>query len=253
MAAEARGEEFPDWDTWLKELERKRDPKAPSGNLDPKTGIEYPNPPTDMTYARNKDGSFVIDPATNSPKVVPMSGTKLATERTAEAEKVAGTAKTKKTTSNIMTAKADEAIGILGEDAWGTPVTGITGALFGAAPGSRRRDLEAALDTVKANLAFDKLQEMRANSPTGGALGNVSDTELKLLASTFASMDVNQSPEALKANLTLIRDFMAGDEDAIDKFRREYVDKNVKTSGGDPEADRKRKLDEALKKYPKRK
>jgi len=45
------------------------------------------------------------------------------------------------------------------------------------------------------------LQEMRDKSKTGGALGNVSNIELKLLESTVNSLDANLDREILLQNL----------------------------------------------------
>ena len=62
-------------------------------------------------------------------------------------------------------------------------------------------DLERTLDTVKANLGFDRLQQMRNESKTGGALGQVAVKELDRLEASRASLDRAQSPEQLKKNL----------------------------------------------------
>lgn len=61
--------------------------------------------------------------------------------------------------------------------------------------------LAGALETVLGNLSFQELQAMRAASPTGGALGAISDRELSLLGSTVASLRQNQDPAQLRANL----------------------------------------------------
>ena len=61
------------------------------------------------------------------------------------------------------------------------------------------------LDTIRANVGFLQLQEMRNNSPTGGALGQVSEFENKLLQSVKGSLDQYQSSEQLKANLEQIK------------------------------------------------
>ena len=74
-----------------------------------------------------------------------------------------------------------------------------------AVEGTPAYDLGAALTTIKASLSFDKLQEMRQNSPTGGALGSTSDKELKLLEAAVASLDQGQSPARLKKNLEKIQ------------------------------------------------
>lgn len=83
--------------------------------------------------------------------------------------------------------------------------TGIPGALLGAIPGSRARDLENTIDTIKANISFDTLQAMRDASPTGGALGQVSERELKQLERTIGSLSRSQSKEQLRENLLLVK------------------------------------------------
>lgn len=68
-----------------------------------------------------------------------------------------------------------------------------------------RVDLQAQLDSIRSNLAFDRLQKMRDESKTGGALGNVSNIELNLLESTIANLDPNQDPELLLRNLKKVQ------------------------------------------------
>lgn len=51
------------------------------------------------------------------------------------------------------------------------------------------RQMETYVQTLKSNLAFDRLQEMRNKSKTGGALGQVSNIELGLLQSSVAALD----------------------------------------------------------------
>ncbi len=63
------------------------------------------------------------------------------------------------------------------------------------------KTLANELETIKANIAFGKLQEMRQNSPTGGALGNVSDQENKRLEAVAGSLDQGMKPEILIRNL----------------------------------------------------
>ena len=51
------------------------------------------------------------------------------------------------------------------------------------------RQMETYVQTLRSNLAFDRLQKMRDRSKTGGALGQVSNIELKLLESSVAALD----------------------------------------------------------------
>lgn len=83
--------------------------------------------------------------------------------------------------------------------------TGFMGALGSMIPGTPQSDLASLLDTIGSNIAFDKLQAMRAASPTGGALGAVTERELALLESTLGSLRQSQSKEQFVENLTRLR------------------------------------------------
>lgn len=83
--------------------------------------------------------------------------------------------------------------------------TGLAGTLTGWLGGTPAKNLATTVDTIKSNLAFSELQKMRDNSPTGGALGQVSEGEEKLLSSTVASLDTSQSPAQLTKNLRLVQ------------------------------------------------
>jgi hypothetical protein len=76
-------------------------------------------------------------------------------------------------------------------------------------PATEGRNLSAKLQTIKANLGFDRLQQMRDQSPTGGALGSVAQQELAALQATVASLDQLQSPAQLAK--------------ALDKIEHHYV------------------------------
>lgn len=87
--------------------------------------------------------------------------------------------------------------------------------------GSAAADLRATLDTIQGNVAFQRLQQMRQESPTGGAVGSVTERELALLSSTIASLDPNQSDERFQRSM----------QDVIEAYGRVY-----RNLGGDPNA-----------------
>jgi len=67
-----------------------------------------------------------------------------------------------------------------------------------------RSRLDDYLTTLKANLGFDSLQKMRDNSKTGGALGQVSEMENKLLQAINGALNP-KNPSVMKANLERIK------------------------------------------------
>jgi len=81
------------------------------------------------------------------------------------------------------------------------PTTGMIGDALSGVGGTGARDLRGLLDTIKANAGFDRLQAMREASPTGGALGQVSERELAFLQSTIGNLEQSQSREQLEFNL----------------------------------------------------
>ena len=80
------------------------------------------------------------------------------------------------------------------------------GSLTAAIPGTPAADLAGTMESIKSNLAFDRLQQMRDESRTGGALGQIVLRELDMLASVWASTQQSQSPPQLRENLGVLRE-----------------------------------------------
>lgn len=121
-------------------------------------------------------------------------------ERDAQAAADAAAAGTNQASryGNVVVEDIDRALGVLAADP--TWSTGILGQAMGNFKGSNSDRLNNLLDTVRANSAFDRLQAMRDASPTGGALGAVSERELGLLQSAIGSLETGNA-EDLAYNL----------------------------------------------------
>jgi hypothetical protein len=145
---------------------------------------------------------------------------------------------------------------------WGE--TGFTGSVMRTVPGTAGYDLAANVQTIDAIAAFEALAEMRRNSPTGGALGQVTEKELDLLKSSIANLDTAQSQEQFLKNLSEARGIYlemfrkidpeaaaiyekGGDDDPLSEAGREAMgltgsvtDTSPPTGGGDspPSGDR---------------
>lgn len=100
--------------------------------------------------------------------------------------------------------------------------TGFGASAAGNFGGTNATDVQALLDTIGGNIAFDRLARMRAESPTGGALGNVTERELTLLQSTVASLDKSQSDAQFQS--------------AMDDVIRSYGRVLAKLPGSEPSA-----------------
>jgi len=86
------------------------------------------------------------------------------------------------------------------------PVTGLWGNALKNIPGTPAADLKNSINTIYASIGFDKLQNIRKQSKTGGALGAVSDRELALLKASLGSLEQSQSAEQFKKNLMRVKD-----------------------------------------------
>ena len=82
-----------------------------------------------------------------------------------------------------------------------SPATGLLGKAASTIDSTRAGALKNRLTTIKSNIGFDKLQSMRDASPTGGALGQVSEFENRLLQAVFGSLEQAQKAEDILYNL----------------------------------------------------
>jgi len=80
---------------------------------------------------------------------------------------------------------------------------GITGLIGGRTPAITKeaRAAEALYNSIVARGGFNELQNIRASSPTGGALGNVSNAEGQNLRDAFAPLKLTQNASDLRGQL----------------------------------------------------
>lgn len=82
-------------------------------------------------------------------------------------------------------------------------LSGISGLLYGRTPAVTKeaRAAQALYDSIVARGGFQELQNMRSASPTGGALGNVSNQEGQYLRDAFAPINRTQDTADLSRSL----------------------------------------------------
>jgi hypothetical protein len=95
--------------------------------------------------------------------------------------------------------------------------------------------LRANINTLKAKVGFAVLQDMREASPTGGALGNVSDKENKFLQEALASLDTQLSPEDFREQLQILLDYVGESKARLNQaFLDTYPELNQQQGGNLP-------------------
>lgn len=105
-------------------------------------------------------------------------------------------------------------------------VTGFMGNALSFWAGTPAHDTKMAIETVVSSIGFDRLQKMRDDSPTGGALGQVSETELAQLNASLGNLRQSQSREQFKANLALVKKHYLSSVRAIEAQQQAYAAMN---------------------------
>jgi len=101
----------------------------------------------------------------------------------------------------------------------------ITGIAAGRLPGitPAGREAEALFDKIVARGGFQELMNMRNQSPTGGALGNVSNEEGRRLQAAFAALDRRQdAPSVRKAVVDAIEQLQGAKARVRDAYDMTY-------------------------------
>jgi hypothetical protein len=125
----------------------------------------------------------------------------------------------------------------------------ITGIAAGRLPGitSAGREAEALFDKISARGGFQELQNMRQASPTGGALGNVSNQEGAQLRQAFAALDRRQDAASVrKAISDAINQIRASQQTIKEAYDMTY---EYKQGGGAAPAPASPNIDALLNKY----
>jgi hypothetical protein len=99
--------------------------------------------------------------------------------------------------------------------------TGLVGGILRSVGGTQAKTLDELTKTIKANIGFDRLQRMRDESPTGGALGQVAVQELEALQASLGSLELSQDDAQLIRNL-----------ERLERQYRQSMQRILDTEGG---------------------
>lgn len=120
-------------------------------------------------------------------------------ERAAAERRVAELAKASDVTRDI-----DRILDLL--DTSVSPVTGFMAPTLSALlSGSPATNVKRLRDTIESNISLSTLQQLRAQSPTGAALGQVTNQDMDTLKASLSSLSQDQSPQQFRQNLLNIR------------------------------------------------
>ena len=147
---------------------------------------------TMMVQGRDEQGNITY-------KVVPIPGSQAAAdvEQAAFAKKAGTSAKV--TSGTTVLGDISEMKSQIQESPYLT--TGPVATVLKKFGYTKAIDVEQLGETIRSNIGFDRLQRMRDESPTGGALGQVAVQELNALQASLGSLSTAQSAGQLVRNL----------------------------------------------------
>ncbi len=188
--------------------------------------IKLPDPEKGYNYVRNPDGTLKFNDD-GLPIVKPTPGGSVdrkdqAREKTAAYEKFKSTV----VLDNLRLAKER----VIRNPKLSTGIVGTSTSGIGWTPGN---EVARYLGTVEAHIGLDALNNMRQQSPTGGALGNVSNFEVQTLQAIMGSLKQDQRPEVLRYQMDRLHNYYLGvihghtpEEAGVDMTQEEW-DKTI--------------------------
>ena len=102
----------------------------------------------------------------------------------------------------------------------------IASRVVGMVPGTAPDILQGHIDSIASNVGVDQLQAMREASPTGGALGQVTEKQQARLEGLLGNLKTTQDREVLKDNLkrisNLYNDIVHGKKGGPERFELSF-------------------------------
>lgn len=158
-------------------------------------GGKYGTIPPGMELQETPDGA----------RLVPIPGGPVEAERTIKEGKEEASRRLAATSAKNVLDTIDRLETMVSGESFLAPVTGFSGDLLSRIGGTPANDARNLVETIKANVQFDKLQALRDASPTGGAVGQLSDPEREAMGKTIQALEQSQTQEQFLTNLEAVK------------------------------------------------
>lgn len=158
---------------------------------------------------RNVPAGFeeVLGPDGEFQGIRPMAGSDAALERETSAQKAETAQARRELNASTQLDDARRIINLVDENP--TYTTGMLGTVMKQFGQTDAGTVASAAKSLQANIGFDELQAMRMESPTGGALGQVSDREVSFLQALRGAIDQSNNDAEFKYNVARYHDYLA--------------------------------------------
>lgn len=136
-------------------------------------------PPSGYRYDYDANGNPI--------SVSPIPGGPAAIEQDQRNKQLSRQEGAKSTATDVITSAGVRALEAM--NSGGLPTTGLVGRAMSYIPESNAAEVRRQVDVLKSNATVENLNAMRAASPTGGALGSVTEKEGAMLAAKSGTLD----------------------------------------------------------------
>ncbi len=199
-----------------------------------------------MTFEQGGSGSYSADPklkkhfrkakdakGVETGEIEPIPGSEIARKWNESEKREKSKRLAAQRDSRILIDYADRTMKLIDDDP--KTAAGPIAAVAQWIPGTAAYNAKWMIRTLQAKGAFDKLQEIRDNSKTGGAVGQLSDDERRALSDSMAQLEQSQSYEQLRYNLVQFRarylDAAYGDIEGVYGYTWAEIEAQMKRTG----------------------
>ena len=204
---------------------------TPEGGFTYETGAGVGGEAVSETDKVPKGYERITDSDTGELRDVPIKGSQPWNDAIDQSQKVGRSLDSFQSSNALVDEEITFALEILESET--IPTSGLIGELTKAIPGTPAHALQQRLLTINTNTAFDFLAEMRRNSKTGGAVGQLSDSEREAMSAIHGSLEQSNRKEDLIYNLRRLQEVRANaGERLVAAYNEDYKQVGV-TFGAD--------------------
>ena len=177
--------------------------KVGGGGVNVNIGPQEGKLSTDFTFLRDAEGNILIE--NGLPKAVPVPGSPAAQKAEETVEKETGRKVQRQRAGGTVIQDIQRGLDLIPELSSMEAMPGVAGAnvrkIAQDIEGTVTNRIAKFKESALSNVGLDTLQQMRENSPTGGALGQVPIQQQQRLEQVLGSLDVTQDLDVLQQNM----------------------------------------------------
>ena len=164
----------------------------------------------------------IIDPETGKLTDRPIRGGSVYRKIVADSKREFRALENYIASSENVESKIDRAIKII--NTANVPVTGLIGWAASGVPGTPAYELNSLIGeegTITTNESFDLLRQLKAESKTGGAVGQLSDPERRAMGAIHENLKQANNMEAVLNSLTSLKEFRS---ESVERLKNAYAE-----------------------------